>query len=451
MLNYTNRSYEKLTLMKISVRILKLYLFLFTCLLSSCKKEDYAVLFTAPISNITSTSASGGGNIISDGGARVSSRGICWSPYLNPTIFDSKTIDGNGTGQYISVLYGLTPGSVYHVRAYATNSAGTSYGSDLAFETTGNAPNTVTQDATNVSASGATLNGIVNANDLSSVVTFEFGVTLDYGQTFSAIPNNAAGDSLTKVFAVLSGLSPGTSYHFRVIATNSLGTSFGIDKTFNTTEAGINGTMEIAFQPGSDYNQMAVWLEDPDGKYIETVFLTDFIGRNGGGNRTSDPNIDISDGNRLSALPVWSFKRGVIDKTFGIDNYYPPAESRYSYPKDIDAISGATPGRRIQKISWPLQDFAPGKFNCWIEVNRSYDFNQYHNYSFYRGQPSLVWNTLINLGGSPDSSKVLTFTGYGSPDGSDGKINGPDSTITTAPGLLYDLGGYKFKVIFIPD
>ena len=69
--------------------------------------------------------------ITSDGNASVTSRGICWGLNSNPTISDSKTNDGTGDGQFVSSLTGLSAGSTYHVRAYATNSVGTAYGADL--------------------------------------------------------------------------------------------------------------------------------------------------------------------------------------------------------------------------------------------------------------------------------------------------------------------------------
>ena len=212
-----------------------------------------------------------------------------------------------------------------------------------------------------------------------------------------------------------------------------------------------NGTIDFIFKANTDWLQIAVWLEDGSGTYIETAYLTKFIGRRGGGNRTSDPDIDLLDGNRLSALPIWAYKRGIIDTTFGINNYYPPAENQESYPDDIDAVSGATPKQDVQTKTWQLSHLPYGTYNCWIEVNRSYDKNDYHNYSDYRGQPSIAYNMTINVADTQDSSMILDYTGYGSPDGSDGTINAPHVTITTAANLLDDLGGYRFKAIYKSD
>jgi hypothetical protein len=94
-------------------------------------------IITTTASEITLVSAISGGNV-SDGGAVVTARGICWSTSQNPTISDSKTINGSGTGTFISNLTGLSFTTTYHIRAYATNNIGTAYGNDVNFTTLSN-------------------------------------------------------------------------------------------------------------------------------------------------------------------------------------------------------------------------------------------------------------------------------------------------------------------------
>jgi hypothetical protein len=94
-----------------------------------------AVVTTTPASSITMTTATAGGNVISDGGAAVSARGVCWSTTANPTIAGSHTNDASGLGVFTSSITGLAANTIYHIRAYATNTTGTSYGSDLTFST----------------------------------------------------------------------------------------------------------------------------------------------------------------------------------------------------------------------------------------------------------------------------------------------------------------------------
>jgi uncharacterized protein (TIGR02145 family) len=107
---------------------------------NSCKKDDnnntgIPVLSTTAVTDITQATATCGGNITSDGGATVTARGVCWSTGQTPTISDNKTTDGTGAGEFSSILSGLSPNTTYYVRAYATNSSGTGYGSAMSFTT----------------------------------------------------------------------------------------------------------------------------------------------------------------------------------------------------------------------------------------------------------------------------------------------------------------------------
>ncbi len=94
-----------------------------------------AAVTTTAATAITATTATSGGNVTSDGGSTVTARGICWSTSANPTVSGSHTTDGAGLGTFISSLTGLSPNTVYHIRAYATNGNGTYYGEDLQFAT----------------------------------------------------------------------------------------------------------------------------------------------------------------------------------------------------------------------------------------------------------------------------------------------------------------------------
>lgn len=96
---------------------------------------------TTSASAITSTSATASGNVTSDGGQSVTSRGTCYATSSNPTT--PCTSNGTGTGSFSSSLTGLNPSTLYHIRAFATNSVGTSYGSDLTFTTSASAAGAV--------------------------------------------------------------------------------------------------------------------------------------------------------------------------------------------------------------------------------------------------------------------------------------------------------------------
>jgi len=130
---------------------------LITLLTYSCKKDDtdpvilkIPLVETYEVSNITLNSALCGGSITSDGGAAVTARGLCWSTEITPTIADSITSEGSGTGEFSSLMSGLAPNTTYFVRAYATNSAGTAYGSTMSFTTADSIITTVTDIDGNV-------------------------------------------------------------------------------------------------------------------------------------------------------------------------------------------------------------------------------------------------------------------------------------------------------------
>ena len=92
-------------------------------------------LNTSAVSSITQNTAISGGNISSDGGYLITSRGVCWNTSHNPTISNRYTNEGSGTGSFTSSLTGLFPDSTYYARAFATNGMGTAYGDEVSFTT----------------------------------------------------------------------------------------------------------------------------------------------------------------------------------------------------------------------------------------------------------------------------------------------------------------------------
>lgn len=113
----------------------------------------------APPTTITLNSATCNGNVTSDGGSPVTSRGVCWSTSSNPTINNNKTIVGTGTGSFSTSITGLTANTTYYVRAYATNSVGTAYSEQCSFTTTA-----ATVDLTITDASVTATRGTINTN-----------------------------------------------------------------------------------------------------------------------------------------------------------------------------------------------------------------------------------------------------------------------------------------------
>jgi hypothetical protein len=141
---------------------------------------------------------------------------------------------GNTSLNISAHISGLTASTTYHFRIVTTNSAGTRYGSDRTFTTlppTG-FPIVTTKLATNVATFGATLNGLLDPHGLTTSVYFQCGTTTNYGRTTAV--QSQTGNTFSNIAANIGGLARNTTYHFRIVATNSVGTRYGSDRTFTT-------------------------------------------------------------------------------------------------------------------------------------------------------------------------------------------------------------------------
>ncbi len=192
---------------------------------------------TNTISSITQTTATGGGNSTNDGGATITSKGVCWSNTTSsPTIANSKTVDGSGIGSFTSSLSGLTANTTYYVRAYATNSAGTSYGSVISFSTlsatipTGVTTNSITSTTQTTASGGGSV-----SSDGGATITSR-GICWSNTTSSPTIINSKTSDGsgIGSFTSSLSGLTANTTYYVRAYATNSAGTSYGPVTSFTT-------------------------------------------------------------------------------------------------------------------------------------------------------------------------------------------------------------------------
>jgi PKD repeat protein len=162
--------------------------------------------------------------------------------YGTSTNYGSSTPDqdlgsGSATLPVSAALTGLTSSTTYHYRVVATNSAGTSRGQDATFTTSAApVPVATTAAASGVSTTAATLNGSANPNGSATSAHFEYGTTTSYGNS-TPDQDLGGGSSAVATSAPLSGLAPSTTYHYRLVATNSFGTSYGADTTFTTSAA----------------------------------------------------------------------------------------------------------------------------------------------------------------------------------------------------------------------
>ena len=193
-------------------------------------------VMTLPASNITTSALQVNGSVNPNGYSST-----CHFEYGTTTSYGtSTTVQNLGSGTSAipvsASISGLTAGTLYHFRLVATSSMGTTYGGDSTVTTSPpptSPPTTVTLTAENITTTAARLTGSVNPNGSSTDCHFEYGVTAEYGSVTPGA-NAGAGYSVTNVNVGLSGLVPGTVYHYRLAATNGMGTTYGGDSTFTT-------------------------------------------------------------------------------------------------------------------------------------------------------------------------------------------------------------------------
>jgi uncharacterized protein (TIGR02145 family) len=219
--------------MKRSRSIYLLTLMITLTLLPACKKKEAEGLpkvTTSEIDNIQISQARAGGCITSDGNSSITARGIYWGTYKEPLESGKITNIGTGGGTFTTVLDSLQPGETYYVQAFATNRVGTNYGEVVSFVTETSAPE-IKDLISYVQTTIASFSAYVNAMSLPTLVTFEYGLTTNYG---NSVQDSLYGTYFALVRSDTVSVHPGNLYHFRIKAENAMGISYSDDKTFTT-------------------------------------------------------------------------------------------------------------------------------------------------------------------------------------------------------------------------
>jgi hypothetical protein len=193
-------------------------------------------------SGITASAATLNGTINPEGVAGATTYHFEWGvdgSYGNPTP-ETDTGGGSADVPATATITGLTPGTTYHYRLDGTNGSGSSMGADETFTSAAAAPAVDVQGPTVASAittTGATLNDVVNPNGADTTYRYEYGTDTSYG---ASTPDGDAGSTTGESPAVVpvTGLTPGTTYHARIVAENGVGAPVdGADSTFTTAPA----------------------------------------------------------------------------------------------------------------------------------------------------------------------------------------------------------------------
>ena len=263
--------------------------------LTTLKEIELPTVATAEVKDVTETTAVSGGEVVSDGGAEVTARGICWSTKHNPTLEDEYTIDGKGAGSFTSDMEDLEPDTKYYVRAYATNEKGTAYGEEVSFTTEEEeepgdepenpgdepeepgdepenpgdepeepedpeqpedpetpvdpeepgdepetpeqpeevAPEVTTAEVTDITVSSATCGGEVTFD--GNVTVTVRGICWNTTGTPTIEDNKTTdGEGIGSYTSNMTNLEHNTTYYVRAYAINEVGTAYGEERTFTT-------------------------------------------------------------------------------------------------------------------------------------------------------------------------------------------------------------------------
>lgn len=209
---------------------------------------------TTEAQNVSYTTATCGGNVTSDGSLSVTSRGICYSTQPNPTISDLKVASGSGTGAFTCNLTGLSDGTTYYARAYATNGKGTAYGEQISWTTKAyTLPTVSTAEVQNVSYTTATCGGNVTSDGGEDNPIR--GICYSTKSNPTTVDNSiVSGVGVGPFSCTLTNLSDNTTYYIRAFAMNSKGTAYGEQQKFTTPYIpyfSAGATKKVVFSKGN--------------------------------------------------------------------------------------------------------------------------------------------------------------------------------------------------------
>lgn len=358
---------------------------------------DMPLVTTYNVSEIIGTSATCGGEVTADGGVSVTARGVCWSTLHNPTIENTHTIDGSGTGSFISTLTGLTEGSIYYVRAYATTSIGTEYGNEVSFTAT-TLPTVTTMSVSNITSNSATCGGNVISDGGTPIIARGICWSTSQNPTISDA-HTINGNGIGSYYGNMTNLSQNNTYYVRAYATNSMGTSYGEQRSFISIDF-VCGTSMITDYDDNTYNTVQIgnqcWIKEN----LRTTHYED--------------GVNIALGSSLSTTTAYRYYPDNDSSNVGTYGYL------YNWPAVMHGASGSNSNPSNVQGICPNGWHIPSN----VEIDQLYSYLVQHNqYVCGNFGPQIAkslastvgWNissSTCAIGNNPSTNNASGFSAY---------------------------------------
>lgn len=273
-------------------------------------KDGVISLTTNAATSINATSATIGVTITSDGGASITTRGVCWSTIPNPTTANDKSTNTGGTGSFSTNITGLNNGAKYYVKSYATNSLGTSYGNEISLTTQNGVISLTTSTASSITALTASSGGNVTS-DGGALVTNR-GVCWNTSPNPTLVNNKIQTGTGTGIFtSSVTNLSANTTYYVRAYATNSIGTVYGNEVSFKT-QNGIITLSTASISSITSFTSKSGGIITADGGAPVTMRGVCW---------STTPNPSITNYKTTDATGIGSFTSSISGLTLGVTYY----------------------------------------------------------------------------------------------------------------------------------
>ena len=357
---------------------------------------------TDQVSDITINTAVCGGNVLSDGFAEITERGICYATHEDPTVFDYKVPGGSGLGLFQCRMSGLETLTTYYVRAYAKNSVGYAYGNEVTFVTADETflPEVITHEVTDFNHFYAIGGGEVVSNGGLDVI--------ERGICWSTSPNPTtngnkltAGGGMGEFECRMAYLFGNTTYYVRAFAANEAGMKYGNEVTFttsphpNTAPEGsipslfsINGNQQIFFSRGNlQYQASSNTWRFAEHQYDFVGGTNEWSGEEFG--NVSEGGVKCSNNNISASYSGWVDLFGW--STSGWDNnnqYYRP----YDYASTYWTVDGY--GYGYWDGEYARYNMVGDQANCDWGVYNSID-NGGNQVGIWRTMTVEEWNYVI--------------------------------------------------------